>query len=989
MTGNPFREHELRNPRLAVDVVADACRHHWGVRGTFTEIPSNQDQNVRVDAADGRRYVLKVANERTPTAELHLQDLAMRHLRSAGVPFDIPEPLPTTQGEDVVEVEGHGLRLLTWVEGTPMAAPGGLPDERLAAFGRLAARTVAALADADLPGADRLTQWDPRQAHHVVDALAPRIGDLLPAGFAEEALARADAGLVGLAEHLPMQVIHGDLTDFNVVGRRDGAGRLQPVGLIDFGDVVRTWRVAELAVTATGLVARSPGDALRAVVEVTRGFHAAVALAEVEADALWAVVLARAALLAVSDSHQVVVEPGNEYARHTQAIDRGILEAVVAVPPRLGRAAIRGACGLPPDPAAAAVARRLARVTGAAPDVGPALDPAAIAGYDVVDLSVASDDLDAGAWADPDALATLLHRPGRVVVGRHGEARLTATPLDEAGEPATVHLGHDLFVPPGTVVVAPLGGTVVATGERSVVVAPRHPDLADVTVRLANVDSPLAPGAGVEPGDLIGRVAGPGPDGLPAHVHIQAAVGLDAPPVRVPARHRDAWLALSPPLWSDPAWCAPAPEPPEVVLERRRAVVARAQKVYYPRQPVEIVRGWRHHLHDVGGRAYLDLVNNVAVVGHSHPAITEAAARQLRRLNTNSRFLYPPITELAERLVALVPDPLASVFFVSSGSEAVDLALRLARHVTGRRGVVAIEGGYHGWTTSVTEFVSNRYDNPPWEHTRPPWVEIVPSPDGYRGPHRDAADPGRSAAEDVQTACWRLHDQGGVAAFVFEGLLGNQGGLDLPDGYLAAACAAVHDAGGVCIADEVQVGYGRTGDTWWAFERHDVVPDIVTVAKAMGNGHPVGAVITTTDIAESFAAEYPFFSSVGGGPVSCAIAVAVLDVIEAEALQANARGVGGLLKAGLAGLGERHELVGAVHGQGLYLGVDLVRDRHTREPAVAEAEAVCERLRDLGVIAQPTGDLGNIVKVKPPLCITADSARFAVEAFDRVLTDGW
>ncbi len=220
---------------------------------------------------------------------------------------------------------------------------------------------------------------------------------------------------------------------------------------------------------------------------------------------------------------------------------------------------------------------------------------------------------------------------------------------------------------------------------------------------------------------------------------------------------------------------------------------------------------------------------------------------------------------------------------------------------------------------------------------------------------------------------------------MFEGLLGNQGGLDLPPGYLARALEVVRSAGGLAMADEVQVGYGRTGSSWWAFENHAVIPDIVTVAKAMGNGHPVGAVITTAEIAETFSATYPFFSSVGGGPVSCEVALAVLRVIDDEALQANAATVGANLKADLEALMDDHPQIGAVHGTGLYLGVDLVLDRGTRAPAAELADAVCSRLRDRGVIVQTTGDLGNIVKVKPPLCIGGSSARFFVDQLGVVL----
>jgi 4-aminobutyrate aminotransferase-like enzyme len=264
-------------------------------------------------------------------------------------------------------------------------------------------------------------------------------------------------------------------------------------------------------------------------------------------------------------------------------------------------------------------------------------------------------------------------------------------------------------------------------------------------------------------------------------------------------------------------------------------------------------------------------------------------------------------------------------------------------------------------------------------------VHVAAQPDAYRGRYGDDAaayvDSVASACSEAATA------SGGVAAFISEPLLGNQGGVEPPHGFLAGAYAAVRAAGGVCIADEVQVGYGRTGESFWAFEHEGVTPDIVAVAKSTGNGHPVGAVICRTEIADALGRRAAFFSSTGGGPVSCEVGLAVLDAIADEGLQDNAARVGGALKRSLTALADDHELIGAVHGRGLYGGVDLVLDRDTREPAVAQARWICERMRELGVIVQPTGDHGNVLKVKPPLCITESDAELFVVALDRALRE--
>jgi 4-aminobutyrate aminotransferase-like enzyme len=426
------------------------------------------------------------------------------------------------------------------------------------------------------------------------------------------------------------------------------------------------------------------------------------------------------------------------------------------------------------------------------------------------------------------------------------------------------------------------------------------------------------------------------------------------------------------------------------LLARRRAVIPRAQPLYYAAPP-EIVRGLRQYLYDANARAYLDCVNNVASIGHSHPRVAAAAVRQLRLLNTNSRFLYEGMTHFAERLAALLPDPLERVFLVSTGSEANDLALRLARAATGRRDMLCVRDAYHGWTTATYEVSTSSVDNPLGARSQEPWVHPVLSPDTYRGPI-GAGEPGAGTryAESVRDAITELAAAGrGPAAFICEALYGNAGGIVLPDGYLQAAYAHVRAAGGICIADEVQVGYGRLGAHFWGFEQQGVVPDIVTIAKATGNGHPVAAVITTTAIADALQGQGGFFASVGGSPVSCEIGLAVLDVIEEEGLQENALLVGGALRAGLEELVARHEIAGAAHGMGLYLGLDLVRDRGSKEPAREEAYAICERLRERGAIVQPTGDGENVLKLKPPLVFERRDVDWLLETLDDVLARGW
>jgi len=302
--------------------------------------------------------------------------------------------------------------------------------------------------------------------------------------------------------------------------------------------------------------------------------------------------------------------------------------------------------------------------------------------------------------------------------------------------------------------------------------------------------------------------------------------------------------------------------------------------------------------------------------------------------------------------------------------------------------VLAVREAYHGWSDATDAVSTSVADNPNALATRPPWVHTLAAPNAFRGMYRGAES--RRYAEDAVAHVQDMVVEGHApAAFLCEPFYGNAGGMALPDGYLAAIYAAVREAGGLCIADEVQVGYGRLGEHFWGFQQQGVLPDIVTVAKAMGNGHPLGAVITSRAIAEGYRGQGYFFSSAGGSPVSCIAGLTVLDVLRDEGLQENARVVGAHLKRRLLDLADRHPIIGAVHGMGLYLGVELVRDRQTLEPATAETAAICERLRELGVIMQPTSDRLCVLKIKPPLGISAADADYFADALDRVLTEGW
>lgn len=422
------------------------------------------------------------------------------------------------------------------------------------------------------------------------------------------------------------------------------------------------------------------------------------------------------------------------------------------------------------------------------------------------------------------------------------------------------------------------------------------------------------------------------------------------------------------------------------ILAIRRSHFSAAQSVSYSNtEPLLLLRGEGAWLFDERGRAFLDTRNNVCHVGHAHPRVAAAVAAQVATLNTNTRYLHPNISLLARRLVATFPkgSGLEVCFFVNSGSEANDLAMRLAFARSKSRDIVVVDHGYHGHTQQTIDISPYKFDHAGGEGAKPN-VHKVPCPDVFRGPHR-AADAAARYAAHVEEAC-RSAPGGRVAAFIVESGMSVAGVIIPPDGYLAACYAAVRNAGGVCIADEVQVGFGRFGEHFWAFEQQGVFPDIVTMGKPFGNGMPLAAVVTTRSVADAFQNGIEYFNTFGGNPVCAAAGLAMLDVLHGERLQENAAEVGAYLRAQLASLAERRRIIGDIRGRGLFIGIDLVRSPVTREPAVAETSEVCARMKDEhSILTSIDGPHDNVLVIKPPMCFSRQHADAVVAALDAVL----
>ncbi len=953
----------LPRPDVSESQALQLLQEHYGLTGTVQSLGSQQDLNFRVDTPQGR-YVLKICHGDYSPVELQAQHAALGYLRERWLP--VPGVVLARNGEQLLALTLNDqplrARLLEYIEGQSLTRLKRLEPRLMAELGEFCARIDHALADFSHPGLARTLQWDPRHAPALIEHLLPVLVEGPRKARVQAAAAEAWQYLAPLLEHLPQQAVHLDITDDNTVWQRDAQRHWTLQGVIDFGDLLHTWRIADLSVTCAALLHHAEGDPLR-ILPAIQAYQVVNPLTEAELKALWPMIVARAAVLVLSGEQQLSVDPGNAYSRDNLAHEWEIFEVATSVPFALMETAILQAAGHDLAPLGLVNTTLLM----------PSLDGQPVTR---VDLGVLSEHFQAGNWQQPGIDQQLLRAQNGLACSLHGQYRLSRTHIDNPQEPETCALHVELQVPSGTALQAPFAGVWHASVAGGGCLQGEQ-----VSLWLWGVVDAPADGQALKQGDALG----------------QSCVGLTLQLCRVPG--------LCPPLFATPsraqAWLAlcPSPQPllgfaceaepladAQALLERRDASFARSQKHYY-QQPPQIERGWRNYLIDMQGRSYLDMLNNVAVLGHGHPRMVAESARQWSLLNTNSRFHYAAIAEFSERLLALAPEGMDRVFLVNSGTEANDLAIRLAWAYSGGRDMLSVLEAYHGWSVATDAISTSIADNPQALTTRPDWVHPVMAPNTYRGAYRGEASTA-DYVRDVDATLERLTAQKRqVAGFICEPVYGNAGGIALPPGYLQQVYGKVRALGGACIADEVQVGYGRLGEYFWGFEQQGVVPDIITMAKGMGNGHPLGAVITRREIAEALEAEGYFFSSAGGSPVSCRIGMAVLDVMGEEGLWDNARTVGGHFKARLQALVDKHPLVGAVHGSGFYLGLELVRDRSTLEPATEETAALCERLRELGIFMQPTGDYLNILKIKPPMCTTRESVDFFVDSVAKVLSE--
>ncbi|CUI01311.1 aminotransferase class III-fold pyridoxal phosphate-dependent enzyme [Leisingera aquaemixtae] len=992
---------------------AAALEEHWGIKAELSRLDGEYDLNFLARDAHSQGYILKAMRPGCETWLVDMQVKAFEHIAARQPDLPCPRVIASADGRSLLTLpDENGQDRLVWLlnqlPGHCYAKAAPKSDALIHEIGEVLGGSAKALEDFRHEGLERDFKWDLMRAGWIRDQL-PCITDPSRRSLLEE-ISEDFAKLEPALAALPKQAIHNDANDYNIMVAGELGEPRRVSGLIDLGDMCAAPRICDLAIAAAYIVLDHPAPEA-ALAALVAGYHAASPLTPAEVDMVWPLLRTRLAVSVVNSTLMAAENPDDPYVTISQAPAWRFLEGNT-LHGGLLTARLRAACGLPVVDGAGRVMAWLDQERG---------NFAPLMGQDLAGAPMGSLSVEHSTWPqnpfhmpleEAARVGEEFEDNGRIWMGYYNEPRLIYTDAAfrkgrwKADNRRTVHLAVDAFAPAGTPMFAPLRGEVYAAEYRDghldygrVVILRHETPAGDSFYTLYGHLDPecltrLKPGYIVEKGEEFCRLGDPGQNGGWApHVHFQLALtteGIEAdwPGVGDPDEMY-LWQSLCP----NPAALLNLPDEKvryhptskEDVLAGRRAHFGGNLSLTY-KDPVMLVRGWKHHLFDEWGRPYLDAYNNVPHVGHAHPRIQAVAADQLKRMNSNTRYLHPAQTAFAEKVLSKLPDRFEVCFFVNSGTEANELALRLARAHTGAKGMVTPDHGYHGNTTGAIDISAYKF-NKPGGAGQADWVELVEVADDYRGSFR-RGDPDRAQkfADLVDPAIARLREKGhGVAGFIAETFPSVGGQIIPPKGYLPAVYDKIRAAGGVCIADEVQTGLGRLGDFYFGFEHQGALPDIVVMGKPIGNGHPLGVLATTKEIAASFDNGIEFFSTFGGSTLSCRIGKEVLDIVDDESLQENARVVGAQLIGGLKALEGKHACIGDVRGMGLFLGVELIN------PDGSEATEICayvkNRMRDHRILIGSEGPKDNILKIRPPLTIEPDDADMITSVLDEILRE--
>lgn len=958
-----MRVAKSQRPNFSIAEIEELLTKWYGISSEIVELPSERDQNFHIRDYN---YILKIANANEDEQLLDFQNKAMKkiaHINEISLHTNI-------QQKEMFYINNHLIRLLDYIPGK-LLAKSTQTDALLRNLGEHVAKIDTELQNFTHPAMQRDFHWDLKNAERVITANLAVVENKEILTYFLEEFRKIELNAFRTS------VIHNDVNDYNVIISNN-----RPK-IIDFGDIVYSATIFDLAI-AIAYVILDKDDPIHCAIQVLKGYHSILSLTEYEVDSLFVLIAMRLCVSVTLSAVQIKQEPDNEYLLISAAPAWKTLKKLHSLNARFISYLFKDAIGIQPD-----IFDKW-QIASTPIQIIPGE-------YEIIDLSVGSIDL--GLVQDFSDIP--IKQKDKVVIGRYDETRLQyihdafKVKINDGYNWRATHMGVDFFAPEGTPIYAPRDGIVHSFANNAgkfnygptVILEHVQNEKRYYTLygHLATIEQ-FTIGQKILQGEKLAEIGSYEINGnWTPHLHFQLILDMlgnnGTFPGVVEYRYRRIWKKIcpNPNVLLSISNLEVEELPVEDIVDFRENHLGKSLSIAYSK-PLKIVRGYMQYLFDNTGRQYLDAVNNIPHVGHSHPHVVAELVKQAQVLNTNTRYLHDNIVKYTERLLKYFPSPLEVCFFVNSGSEANELALRLARTYTQREDVIVLDCAYHGNTNLLTDISPYKFAGPGGSGQKS-FVHTVSTPNIFRGKYK-----GDKAGELYAAEVGDIVNKIEVAAFICEALPGVGGQIILPEGYFQHAFRHVRAAGGVCISDEVQVGFGRLGKYFWGFEQQEVVPDIVVLGKPIGNGHPIAAVVTTRAIADAFNTGMEYFNSFGGNPVSCAVGLAVLDVIEQENLQDHAREVGQYLLSRIKPLQQKYNLVGDVRGLGLYIGIELVLDDNLT-PAAEQAKYITDRMRDFGILISTDGPLHNVLKIKPPLQFTKENADFLVMSLDTILSE--
>ena len=985
----------------------------YQIQASLYPLAGEVDLNFKMVTEQGEAFVVKVYAPDRDLEFLNFQERLLTHLESKELNFDVPQVIKTHTGESTSNFidenqQQRSVRILSWISGRLWNHVNPHTAALRYELGTLCGTLSTALLDFDHPFAHREFEWDIATGLWVKEYL--ELFDTAEQNLIQVFISQFEEVQTEYNQ-LHKSTVHNDANDFNILVSEDVFNpKLE--GLIDFGDAIYTQIINDLAICCSYAIMGFE-DPLEASLAIVEGYHKSFPLEEEALQYLYVCIAIRL-LISVTKSRINKLEAAdNPYLQISDKAAWELLKKWKHVDPEFAHYRFRGACGMTPHPQSDFFVNWTSNQNSSLGSLFPTLNKERVV---PLDLSISSQWLGQSSdfnnldWFNYQLAELQKVQPNKIIAGGYLESRplYTADTYDKTGnngrESRCMHLGIDFWIPALTPVHAIYDAKVVVSvndaGDKKYggLVILSHQEGGFIFYTLyghlsaASVKQ-LKIGAQLSQGDKIGEVGNPNENGnWSPHLHFQIMLSLlsyknDFPGVAY-FNEKHTWQSICPNpnlLFKLKELASSAEDNSKQLLKARKQNLGRGMSLQYE-EPLYIVRGSGVNLIDNWGRKYLDTVNNVAHVGHEHPRVVKAGQKQMALLNTNSRYLHDNITVLADKLKETLPPALNVFHFVNSGSEANELALRMVKTYTGSNEMLVSEVGYHGNTNGCVDISSYKFDGKGGVGA-PDNVHVFPMPDSFRGKYR-GMDTALKYAEEVELLINQLTAaQKKLGGFIIEPLLSCGGQIELPEGFLKKAYSLVRKAGGLCISDEVQTGCGRMGKTFWGFQLHHVIPDIITIGKPLGNGHPVAAVVCTEEVANKFANGMEFFNTFGGNPVSCAIAAEVLQVVEDECLQLNALEVGEYLKTELKKLSKSFPIMGSIRGQGLFLGIELVSAM--KHPLEVQAKYLVNRMKYNGILMSTDGPDNNVIKIKPPLVFSKEDANFLIEVLTSVLGEDW